>query len=294
MDRDINALLASPCSGDVAKQLLDWATSLRGRILRGDMMVGILSRDEVNLAPSVLRRAADCGATRALIELAKWFADPPLGEPDFQSAEAALREALARDVPTALSVFVETRYFLRRNETSPEEQRETFNLLQAHVATHPDEARSVYLLGLLTCQGFGTAPSPATAFKLQERAADLGDADAMFELYAQLQTGLGVPKDERRAFQAVKRAAEAGQARALYNMGAFYASGVNVPKDLAKAAEWYKRASDAGNLRATTTLALMYAKGDGVPRNPDLAVQLFEEAEYLGYDTSALRELSGL
>jgi len=94
-----------------------------------------------------------------------------------------------------LILLVRIRRFLRREKISVEEQKETIALLSAHVAQNPEDAEALYYLGLLTCEGFGTEHSPESAFRIQQRSAALGCADAMFELYAHLQNGLGVPQD---------------------------------------------------------------------------------------------------
>ncbi|MHB0972586.1 MAG: tetratricopeptide repeat protein [Thermoanaerobaculia bacterium] len=257
-------------------------------------MIGILTANEVDKAPLALRRAAECGTDEALVELSKWFAAPPYGEPDAHAAEEIVRPLIQRGSPGALTQFVRVRYFYRRYDSTPAEQRETYQMLAHAVASEPPDSEHIYLLGLLTSQGFGTAPDPSGAFSLHQRAAGLGNADAMFELYAHYQSGLGVPRDELAAFAANLAAAEAGSARAMYNMGAFCANGTHVAKDMGKAAEWYKRASEAGHLGATAMLAVMYATGDGVQRDREYAQQLFDEAEYLGYDTAELREMVGL
>jgi hypothetical protein len=44
-------LLVTVPSAETGRALVAWAKDLRGRILRGDMIVGILSDDEVALAP---------------------------------------------------------------------------------------------------------------------------------------------------------------------------------------------------------------------------------------------------
>ena len=50
----------------------------------------------------------------------------------------------------------------------------------------------------------------AKAFEWYKRAAELGDADAMFNLGLCFEDGRGVAKDEAKAFKLYKRAAELG------------------------------------------------------------------------------------
>jgi hypothetical protein len=54
------------------------------------MMIGILSADEVALAPKALHRASDCGIKEALGDLGNWLAAPPIGDPDHVRADFLL------------------------------------------------------------------------------------------------------------------------------------------------------------------------------------------------------------
>ncbi len=196
-------------------------------------------------------------------------------------------------VPGSDLQFVRVLWFYGRDDATEAEKREAYELAKHAVTSSQDEAAGVHLLGLLTCAGFGVAADPAEAVRLQEKAAGLGNADALFELFVRHQTGLGVAPDERTAFEFLQRAAEAGHSRAMYNMGAMSATGRGLPRDPAVAVNWYTRASDAGNHRATAALAVMYATGDGVSKDLEQAGRLFDLVEYMGVDVAALREAVG-
>jgi TPR repeat protein len=185
-------------------------------------------------------------------------------------------------------------WFYRREEASAAEQAQAHDITQTLCAADPANADALYHLGLITCQGFGTAADPAQAAAIQVKAAALGQASAMFEAYIHYETGLGVAQDSARGFSYLEQAANAGHPRALYNMGAACATGKMVPRDMARAAAWYEKASNAGNLRATVTLATMYATGDGVDKDLERAGELFDEAEYMGVDVSDRKEAVGL
>lgn len=291
---EIDTLIERAETRDDAQALANWAGNLRGRILRGDMILGVLSTDEVALAPAALRKAASLGLPSALLQLGEWLARPPFGKSNLLEAEEALQEAVDTGVSGAEIQLVRLRWFYRRETASAAEQREAFGLLEKLAADGPGDAEVLHLLGLLTCQGFGTDRDPAAAADLQKGAAELGSASALFELFLHHKTGLGVPVDEQGALAFLRRSADAGHPRAMYNMGALLATGSGLPKDLAAAVDWYERAADAGNVRATVTLAAMYAKGEGVARDIDHAKELFDEAEYLGLDVSAIRKAVGL
>ena len=293
MSDSIDGLMKAAASEDTGRKILEWASELDNRILRGDLMIGILSIEEVEKMPAALRRAAECGHRSAWLQLAAWHERPAWGKPDYQLADDALSRALDDQVPGAGLQLGRLRWFRRRDEATDAEKAQAFELIAAQVKEDDENDEAMYLLGLMTCAGFGTSPDPTAAFELQRKAADRDNADASFELYVHLSTGLGVAVDEQAAFEHVQRAAEAGHARAAYNMGAFLATGRHGKKDMAEAASWYQKACDWGNGRACATLAALYVSGDGVPRDRARARDLFYTAEDQGFDPSAIKEAIG-
>jgi Sel1 repeat len=284
----IRDLLAAGPSAESGHALVAWTQELRGRILRGDMMLGILSADEVALVPTALRRASDCGIKEALLDLGHWLAAPPIGEPDLVGARAVYREAIVAGVTGAKLRFVEFVWFYCRETATAAEQTDVHQMAQ-ELSELDDDGRATYLLGLLTCNGFGTQADPKRAHDLHLAATSKGDIDALFELYLYREMGIGVAKDAGVAMEFLRLAATLGQGRAMYNLAVYLATGRGVPQDFAKAAEWYSKASEAGNVRATANLAMMYAKGEGVPKDLDKAKLLFDEADYMGLDVSEAR-----
>ena len=59
--------------------------------------------------------------------------------------------------------------------------------------------------------------------------------------------------------------AELGDAEAQYNLGVMYDQGASVDRDLAMAAGWYLKAAKQGFRDAQTNLGMMYYHGEGVP-----------------------------
>jgi TPR repeat protein len=291
---EIDPLLKAKPTPSVARQLVEWATSARNQIARGDMMIGILAPDDVQKIPLAYRAAAQQGETDAWVTLAWWHANPPFGKPDLAAAEQALEAAINAKVPSAPLELVKIRWFFKRETATPIEQKEAYRIVSGIVESDPNHAEGVYFLALLTTHGFGIAASADSGFLLQRKAADLGSADAMFELYIHYANGLGVAVDEPAALDACRRAAEAGHSRAMYNLGAYNASGRGMPKNIPEALKWYERAADAGNPSAMLGLAVIYAMGDGVEKDLDYAEQLFDQADYCGLDVSHVRKQVGL
>ena len=87
------------------------------------------------------------------------------------------------------------------------------------------------------------------ALKWFRKAADAGNANAMFNVGAYYSNGLGgLEKDEVEALKWVRKAAEAGNASAMCNIGWFYQKGLGgLKKDEVEALKWYRKAADAGD-----------------------------------------------
>jgi TPR repeat protein len=291
---NIDTLMAAPLNRDTGEALLLWVNELRGRVLSGDMMIGILSTEEVGKVPQALKRAIACGEPKAWIVLADWFLKPAHGSSNIPAAIETLRSAIATGNHYAALRLAEVQWHYRRGDATAAEQAEAYAIAKKSAASDANKSAALYLLGLFTFQGFGVHTDPAHAASLQTEAAALGNADAMFEAFIYYETGQGVQKDSARAFTYLESSAEAGNARAMYNLGAYHATGKTVPKNPAVAAEWYRKAGDAGNPKALAMLGVMYAKGEGVRQDLEYAAQLFDEAEYVGFDTSSMREAVGL
>lgn len=291
---DIDALLQSTPSPEVAAQLIAWANETRNRIARGDMMIGILSIEDVARIPEVYRKAAECSQHSSWVTLAWWHAGPDYGEPDLAASETAIRNAIEANVENAKFELARIRWFRKRESATETEQEEAYRLTSEIVRFEPENADAIYLLALLQTHGFGVEASPETGLELQQRAADLGNSDAMFEISLHYAFGLGVDVDEEASLKACQRAAKAGHPRAMYNMGAFNASGSGMPKNIPEAIKWYERAADEGNPLAMAGLAAIYAMGDGVEKDLEYAEQMLDQADYLGLDVRELREQCGL
>ncbi|MGB5259599.1 MAG: tetratricopeptide repeat protein [Gammaproteobacteria bacterium] len=67
--------------------------------------------------------------------------------------------------------------------------------------------------------------------------------------------------------------AELGDAEAQFNLGVMYDEGAGRARDLTLAAEWYRKAAEQGFMDAQTNLGIMHMNGQGVPRDPDAAAR---------------------
>ena len=97
----------------------------------------------------------------------------------------------------------------------------------------------------------------------------------------------GLVVDYRQAIHWYKKAAEQGDAEAMYLLGDFCKNGVPVPGSSNGAVGWYEKAANLGYPIAKIWLGIHYCKGDGVGHNPALGRKLIEEAEYEGAEIDA-------
>jgi len=110
------------------------------------------------------------------------------------------------------------------------------------------------------------------AFDWFGRAAAQAHKDALWQLAVMEYGGIGTPKNSARALQLHQKAAELGQVDAMYYLGVAYTTGSGVQKDYASALHWlgrsvsYEEAYGSNVLRphAQNAIGLLYENGYGV------------------------------
>jgi TPR repeat protein len=265
-----------------------------GKVVRGDAMIGILPMEAVDQMAKDYRAVGEAGVAEGFIGLARCAQRGYGVRRSTATAMQALCSAAALGSRDALTMIRGMLPIHRgAEEDDPKNAKDAYAAAKRAKKDDEDGA-STMTLALCAYHGFGTPRDAEAALMLHEAAATLGNADAMFELYAMISTGQGTTKDEKRALAWCVKAANQGHARAAYNLGAFYATGRGVEQDEAESRRWYARASEAGNGRATATLALMVAQGSGGERDLTRARELFDLADEQGADTAQLRALAGV
>lgn len=89
------------------------------------------------------------------------------------------------------------------------------------------------------------------------------------------------------AYQEWLPLAELGDAEAQYNLGVMYDEGAGRKQDPSAAAAWYHKAAKQGFLNAQSNLGQMYYHGHGVPCDHDEASKWFTLAAKQGDQESA-------
>src|SRR6202030_3239031 len=88
-----------------------------------------------------------------------------------------------------------------------------------------------------------------------EKAAALGNSEAMNNLGSMYYRGDGVASDDVAARGWFQKAADLGDTNAMLGLGLFYEDGRGgLPKSSDQARQWYQKASDGGNEFAKTRL----------------------------------------
>ena len=135
--------------------------------------------------------------------------------------------------------------------------------------------------------GYGGTPDPQRAKELLEKAARLGDGEAMAKLgFLYEQGNGGCPKDWKKAFAYYEKAAGKNHPMALFKMAeALFEGKIRKEKmSLPEILRLYER-SAAGNCpQAMFKLGVIYYEGlKGVPKNPGIAARCFYEGAKRGY-----------
>jgi TPR repeat protein len=121
-----------------------------------------------------------------------------------------------------------------------------------------------------------------TAMQLALPRAQLGDPSSQ-TLIAELQyAGLGVRRDLKSAAFWYGKAAEGGDAAAMFKYALILMAGQLVPRDKAKADEYMKKAADAGNPSAQFNWAQIVTSDHPGPDGLKLALPFYEKSAEQG------------
>lgn len=99
--------------------------------------------------------------------------------------------------------------------------------------------------------------------------------------------------DYDRSYDHFNKAAKLGDADAISRVGEHYYYGEGVKRDYRKAVQYFQQAQEKGSQRADYYLALCYLESHGVPQNLEKAKALLMKAEQNGFKaaTKKLNEL---
>ena len=147
-----------------------------------------------------------------------------------------------------------------------------------------DCPQGMYDLALLHLDGHGVETDEARAFKLIEKAVEIGgDPEHMFMLSVLYLHGRGVEQDSEKALSLLRAASREGSVDAKANLGAMHLAGDQVPRDLPLAFRLLSEAASEEDCSAMCNLGLMYETGAHVGKDIQAALLQYRRAADLGY-----------
>lgn len=161
----------------------------------------------------------------------------------------------------------------------PLSKGEHMELINECMAIGSSEALHLYGLMHLGSYNFPT-PDESVAFKYIEKAAQLGNADAMCNLAILHKMGRGTKIDFDKALELHEQAFHMGSTKSAFKIGYIYFKGLGtVDQDYDKAIEWFSKSEYPF---AQHFLAICNYFGYGMPVNKEAALVLLQESPQPG------------
>ncbi|WP_258094213.1 tetratricopeptide repeat protein [Salipiger pentaromativorans] len=156
-----------------------------------------------------------------------------------------------------------------------------------------DDPTAWFWLAVMQANGDGMPTDKAQGVRFCQRAAELGNIQAMTNLGVSYVQGEGVAADPETGLRWLCRAADAGDTGAQFNAATLLSAGKLVEKDLPRAVDYYRMAAEAGYFPAQARLGFCYRNGSGTARDRRKAFLWLTLAAQHGAGT-AINMLEGL
>jgi localization factor PodJL len=147
-------------------------------------------------------------------------------------------------------------------------------------------ANAQYEVGVRFADGRGVQRDLPRAALWLERAARQGLPPAQYRYARLAEKGDGMDKDVDTARRYYEQAAAAGNVQAMHNLGVLYADGAFGKADLPAALNWFSKSAEYGVKDSQYNLGIFYARGIAVPKDPAQSYHWFSLAAAQG-DTDA-------
>jgi ABC-type polysaccharide/polyol phosphate transport system ATPase subunit/TPR repeat protein len=105
------------------------------------------------------------------------------------------------------------------------------------------------------------------ALKWYTKSAELGNADAMYQISIMHRDGNGPKRDDAEYLKWLRMAADNGHVQSQLMLGNIYRDGIKVENDEKESFRWYEAAARNNNLDAIYQVAMMYREGKGTEKN---------------------------
>ena len=128
------------------------------------------------------------------------------------------------------------------------------------MAAELGNAEALFNMGIFYLEGMGCDQDMEKCASYLHRAARRRHPEAQFAYADLLANGWGIEQDEKRAVKWYLDAAENGHVEAMYRLGECYEEGRGTDVDLAAAAKWYNAACEKGHRQAAQKLVMVKVK----------------------------------
>ena len=144
-----------------------------------------------------------------------------------------------------------------------------------------------YRLGQMNLSGTGTKVDTELARLYFEKAAKLGNQDALYGLGKLYLNKSFADYDAKSAVNHLVTAAQQGHEYAQYSLGRLFLQGIDVPKNVTYAITWLEQAAEQGNTFAQYLLGKTFLMGEEVQRDVSKAINLLRQSADNGNTISA-------
>ncbi|EXX50158.1 uncharacterized protein OCT59_023665 [Rhizophagus irregularis] len=170
-----------------------------------------------------------------------------------------------------------------------EEQNTTPQEIFSWLLNNQQNSNYIDLLGNFYYSGIGTNVNKQKAIELFQKAANLGNNIAQYDLGNCYLYGIGVNIDYNKAFELFKKSAEGEYPEGIAQLGNCYDNEIGTSIDREKAFELYRKAANLGSIPGIGNLAYCYQYGIGTDISEHKAFELYQKAANLGYDIAQCR-----
>ena len=131
------------------------------------------------------------------------------------------------------------------------------------MAAELGNAEALFNMGVFYMEGMGCDQDMELSAKYFHRAARRRHPEAQFAYADLLSNGWGVEQDEKRAIKFFSDAAENGHTEAMFRLGEIYELGKGTAVNLDAAAKWYEAACGKGHRMAAQRLVMVKVQQQG-------------------------------
>jgi TPR repeat protein len=155
-----------------------------------------------------------------------------------------------------------------------------------YLLNNQNNPNSIYLLGYFNFNGIGTNINKQKAFELYQKAVELKNNVAQYNLAKMYLDGDVVEKNPIKVFELTKKLAEKEYSVGINGLGYCYDFGIGTNVNGEKAVELYQKAANLGNSVAQYNIAWMYEHGKGIKKDVNQAIYWYKKSAEKGYKFS--------